>query len=172
MSDAVDDQVQPDGVLAEDPPVVKQPKKRKRKKSRKKMYMLIGFGLFSFIIWFGLQRPQGTVKFAICRTFIEQTLTYPMDLRPSTVQENNTMVRMEYTTVNEYGEYILSTIICVFHPDDRVGWVLDDVRLNRAKYPPDKVKAFNAAIPYIIANPGDLTLPPPLTGNLRELQNR
>ena len=140
------------------------------KKSNKPLFIGIGVLVMSLLIWVGMQRPQGTIKFGICKTFVEQTLTYPLELRISSAAERPTDVKMEYTTINEYGEYILSTIVCAFRPDPVTTWAISEVQLNRQKLPQADVEKFNQTIPFILTNPPDLTLPTPFPDDLQSLQ--
>lgn len=144
--------------------------KRARKKPGKGVYILVGLAAFAFIMWAGLQRPQGSIKFGICKTLMETTVTYPIEFKVSSVEERPTNVRMEFTTINEYGEYILTTTSCTFRADPVTTWALTEVQMNRQKLPQSKIDEFNTMIPFILANPPDLTLPLPTSDNLLSLQ--
>lgn len=140
------------------------------KKSHKKIYFLVGVAVLALIIWTAMQDPKGTIKLGICEVFIQRTLTYPLQFRLASAYEKANEVRMEFTTTNEYGEYILSPVICIFRPDPETIWALSEVQVNRIKLPENQIAAFNPTIPAIVANPPDLTLPPQTLGSLMELQ--
>lgn len=147
---------------AEDAPV--------KKKSNIILYTVVGIAVLSLIIYVGMQRPQGSIKFGICQIFIEKTLSYPLEFRVVSAYEKPNEVRMEYTTINEYGEYILSQVACVFKPDPVSVWALSEVSLNRVKVPEEMITAFNPTIPAILLNPPDLTLPYVPSDDLMDLQ--
>lgn len=142
----------------------------KKKKSNKLLYAAIGIPIFSLIMYVGMMRPQGSIKFGICQVFIEKTLSYPLEFRVVSAYEKPNEVRMEFTTINEYGEYILSQVACVFRPDPVTTWALTEVQLKRVKMPQELIEAFNPTIPAILANPPDLTLPFVPSDNLMDLQ--
>jgi len=141
-----------------------------KKKSRKLLYAIIGILILSLIIYAGTRRAQGSIKFGICQVFIEKTLSYPLEFRVVSAYEKPNEVRMEFTTINEYGEYILSQVACVFKPDPVTTWALTEVQLKRIKLPQEMIDAFNPTIPAVLLNPPDLTLPYVPSENLMDLQ--
>jgi hypothetical protein len=147
-----------------------RPKPKKRKKSKKKIIFGSVVAIFALIIWALLQPIKGSVKFGICQVFVERTLTYPIEMKVTQVIESGNQVRMDYSTVNEYGEYILSSAECNFKPDPVTTWALTDVQINHDKVPQDKLAIFNSTIPFIISSLPDLTLPDDMVGNLQELK--
>lgn len=141
-----------------------------KKKSRKLLYAAIAIAILSLIIYVGLIPPKGSIKFGICQVFIEKTLSYPLQFRVVSAYEKPNEVRMEYTTINEYGEYMLSQVACVFRPDPVTTWALTEVQVSRKKLPQEMVDAFNPTIPAILLNPPDLTLPYVPSEKLIDLQ--
>lgn len=141
-----------------------------KKKSNKILYSGIAVVVLSLIIYVGMQRPQGSIKFGICQVFIEKTLSYPLEFHVVSAYEKPNEVRMEYTTINEYGEYILSQVACVFKPDPVTTWALTEVQVKRVKLPDEMITAFNPTIPAILQNPPDLTLPYVPSEDLMDLQ--
>ncbi|MDB5490754.1 MAG: hypothetical protein JWO78_603 [Micavibrio sp.] len=141
-----------------------------KKKSRWLLYTGIAVGIIGLIVWTVMQPRYGSIQFGICKVFIEKTLSYPLDYRVVSVYEKPNEVRMEYTSTNEYGEYILRQVSCRFRPDPVTVWALTEVLQNRVKLPEEMVTPFNATIPGIIANPPDLALPYEPGDNLMNLQ--
>lgn len=141
-----------------------------KKKSNKLLYAIIGAAVIGLIYFVATQKAYGTIKYGICQVFIEKTLSYPTEFRVASAYEKPNEVRMEYTTTNEYGEYILKTVVCVFKPDPVNGWALTEVQVNRNKLPDEMIDSFNPTIPSIIANPPDLALPYVPSDNLMDLQ--
>jgi len=143
---------------------------KKGKKSNLKIYIGAAVGVLGLLIFIGLQPLTGTIKYGICRVFVEKKLTFPSHMNIVSVEERPQDVRMQYSIINEYGEYIVETITCVFQPHPETVWTLSEVTLNRQKLPPESLTAFNATIPFIIANPPSLVLPPPMPVDLVKLQ--
>jgi hypothetical protein len=148
-----------------------QAKKRvQRKKQFKRSILGIGLLLIAGVIYLGLKPYQGTVAFGICKVFLEGTVTYPEQLRLSTVEEFESSVRIWYTQIDSFGEYRMEPIQCYYKQDPERGTMLDRVLINRREVDPKKVERFNNALPAIAKYPVDLTIPLPLPDNLKDLQ--
>lgn len=146
---------------------------KKTKKSKVKLYSALGVaGFLGLIIFIGLQPLTGTIKYGICQVFVEKMQTYPSEMKVVSVEERPQDVRMQFAIINEYGEYIVNTVTCTFRPDPQNTWVLTEVVLNRQKLPPESLIPFNATIPFIIANPPSLVLPPAMPVDLVKLQRK
>lgn len=143
---------------------------KKGRKSKRKIYIGAAVAVLGLLIFVGLQPLTGTIKYGICRIFVEKKLTFPSEMNIVSVEERLQDVRMEYSIINEYGEYIVETITCVFQPHPDTIWTLSEVTLNRQKLPPESLIPFNATIPFIIANPPSLVLPPAMPVDLVKLQ--
>jgi hypothetical protein len=134
------------------------------KKTKKKMRMrtkvaLSVIGVLSVLIWFGMQPIVGTIRYGICKTFIELQIPYPPTLQINTVEEYEQAVRIYFSHIDAFGSSRLNMIECSFRPDPRTGLALERVRLNREDLPEEDLKSFNLTIPFIIQNPPDLRLP-------------
>ncbi len=143
-----------------------------KKKSNKKLFGGIAVGIVALIIWVGAQPLRGTIKFGICRVFAEQTITYPTTMKVVAVIERaaNNDVRMDFSYLNEYGEYMVNSAHCTFRPDPNTGWVATELLINRQKVPKERIDIFNSTIPFILANPPSLILPPRMAVDLKDLQ--
>lgn len=144
-------------------------KKKKAKKSYRKFYIGGGILLVIGLIYVGMMPITGTIKFGICRVFIEQRAVYPLYIDISSVLEREWDVRIEYTVINEFGRTMFNTVTCFFRPDPQNTYALNDVVLNRRKIDPAILERFNPTIPAIIANPPDLTVPFAPKDDLRTL---
>jgi hypothetical protein len=146
-------------------------KKSRSKKTKIRLYAGLGVvAVLGLLIFVGLQPLTGTIKYGICRVFVEQRLTYPTEMKVVSVEERPQDVRMQYAIINEYGEYIVETVTCAFRPDPQNTWALTEVTLNRQKISGADLIPFNATIPFILANPPSLVLPPPMPVDLVKLQ--
>lgn len=149
--------------------LIKQKKAAEKKKKRK--YTMYGGGaLFLIFIIYLLFKPfTGGITFGICKTFLELQVRYPEKIHLSTVEDFGNSVRIWYTSLDSFGEYKLEPIQCYFENDPQTGLKMIKVTMSRRELPGETVEAFNAAIPGLIANPPDLTLPVPLSDSLRDL---
>lgn len=153
----------------------KSPKKKSQAakgRSKKKLYGGIAVAVLAFIIWVGTRPLTGTIKFGICRVYAEQTLTYPTTMKVVAVLERATHndVRMDYSFMNEYGEYMVNSAHCTFRPDPNTVWAVSELLINRQKVPQEKIDVFNTTIPFILMNPPSLILPPRMAVDLKDLQ--
>ncbi len=143
-------------------------KPAKPKKSKKGLYIWLGIIVVGGILYLGFQPLTGTIKFGICRVYAEQTLIYPPTLRIISAEERPQDVRIEYGSLNEFGESVVKRITCNFRPDGTN--LLSSVDINGQKQSARTVAIFNTTIPFIIANPPSLVLPPPVPVELVDLQ--
>lgn len=149
-----------------------KPRKKAKKLSGAQMGLLGGAAFLILILWVGLQPLKGSILYGICKVYIEQTLTYPPEMKVTAVIERMAEheVRMDYAYLNEYGEYMVGAAQCTFRPDPVTGYALTNVLINRQKQPEEAFRIFNTTIPYIIANPPSLILPPGPAVELKDLQ--
>src|SRR5687768_12472027 len=92
-------------------------KRKKKKKSRLRYYIGIPTALLALLVLYGLMPIKGTIKYGICKVFVEKRTIYPSELRVVSLLERGNDVRMEYTYINEFGSVQLNTVTCVFRPD-------------------------------------------------------
>ncbi|MBI2233578.1 MAG: hypothetical protein HYU57_00960 [Micavibrio aeruginosavorus] len=144
-------------------------KGKKRKKSNLRYYIGIPAVLIAGVVAFGLMPITGTMKYGICRTFIEKRYTYPIYMDIISVLERETDVRIEYTVVNEFGDTMFHTITCVYRPDPVSTMALASVVLDRQKIEQAELDTFNRTIPAVLAYPPDLKVPMPMTEDLMNL---
>jgi len=141
----------------------------KKKKKFNRLYLLIPVVLLIGLVIWGSAPMQGSIRYGVCRTFIEQRTGYPLYLDIISVLERPNDVRIEYTIMNEFGDTLFNTMTCVYRPDAVTGFALSDVILNRRKIDQAELIPFNATIPAIVANPPNMALPAPKSGELIDL---
>lgn len=139
-------------------------KKGKKKKSGKKLSTKkkVALGVvvvLALLVFVGLQPLKGTIRFGICKTFIELHIPYPPTLQINAVEEYELAARVYFSYIDPFGSSRLNVIECSFRPDPRTTYALQSVRLNRADMPQSVIDGFNPSIPYIIQHPPDLRLP-------------
>lgn len=153
-----------------DKPADKKQKAAKKASNRK---LIIGgvVVVLALVIYIGAQPLKGSIRYGICQVFIEQTLTYPPEMQMVSVLERGNEVRLEYSYMNEFGHYMIGAANCMFRQDPAAGYeVISDLTLNRQKVPAARLAIFNTTIPYIMAHPPSLVLPPRMPMNLRDLR--
>lgn len=157
---------------------IKQEQALKKKKQRKRLIIAGVVCVLSYGVWWLFKPWQGGITFGVCKVFLELYVQNPRSLRLSTVDDFGDTVRIWFTQVDSFGEYRMEPIQCHFRhatPEDQlkygnVSFVLDKVTVSRRELDPQRVARFNAAIPGIVANPPDMTLPTPLADSLQGLQ--
>lgn len=145
-------------------------KKANGKKKFKKYAILTAMGLVSLVVVWAFQPIKGTINFGICKVFVEQSVRYPSEMTVVSLLERPTDVRMEYTIINEFGDYAVHSATCVFTQNQNGQTVLKGVLMDRQKVDPKKVAIFNLTIPLILANPPDLVAPLPIKEEILDLK--
>ena len=144
--------------------------KAKRKKMFKWGSILIGGGLFIWLVKFLFTPFTAGMTYGVCKTFLELNVRFPQELRISTVDDLGQSVRIWYTQVDAFGEYRMESIHCYFRSDEKMGAAVSKITINRREVDPEKIDRFNNILPVVLANPGDLTIPYPLPDSLGNLQ--
>lgn len=146
-----------------------QEQRRKKKKNRKVIAGVV-LGFFALIIFYGMQPLQGSIRYGICRTFIELQLPYPHTLQVNALEESHMTVRVYYSHIDSFGSSKLNMMECEFRNDPKRGLVLDAARANRNDMGKPTIAAFNATIPFILQNPPSLVIPRLRSDSLADLK--
>lgn len=138
-----------------------QPKKRVSRK-KKIIFGVVGVVIF-LIILAGMPRT-GTIRYGLCKTFIELNDPYPESLEFVQAVEDGNNVFVDYIKVDGFGQRTLNQTRCFFKDDPVTHFKLDRVDVNGknskpAQEDPAVIAKFNAGILALIANKPDLTLP-------------
>lgn len=146
----------------------KKPKTDRQKKREKILYIVLGVLAFiALVVWWGFQRPKGTIHHSICTIFAEQQLPYPYTMQVRSTDGYGNKVRIFYTSIDPFGEYKMDRIECTFDKNAQGGkaYSLKEVRVNKIEFDAETLRRFNASIPAILADPPVFYLPPkPSTG--------
>jgi hypothetical protein len=127
----------------------------------------IFFGLIFLIIAFMWFFPYyGTIKYGICRTYIELNEPYPQSIQFVDAYEESysNSVTISYKKIDSFGLEALNEMVCVFEMKEDGAILLKSVDINgkKRKYPqedPELVRKFNNTIPAIRAYPPSLIMP-------------
>ena len=143
------------------------------KKKSKKPYI---FGSIAFLI-VGLiilmmMPAKGSIRFGLCKTFLELNDPYPQFLEWVSLQESGLAVILDYNRTDAFGARTLNQIRCIFKNDEKTGALyLERVNVNRDAISPleDKIyiDRFNTGITAILKNPPDLTYPRGMPENIK-----
>lgn len=149
-------------------------KDRRKKRVKHMGYATVGLIAFYFFAQWLVTPFQGGLPYGVCKTFLELQVRYPHTLQLSTVDESlkdGMAVRIHYAHIDSFGEYRLDQMDCTFQPDETMGAKLESVFINRLhEVDPEKVAAFNAAIPGLVANPPNLDLPTEIPDTIEHMQ--
>ena len=147
--------------------------KDERERKKKKRLKIAGGSFFAFIFlaYWGLMAGKSTNEYAICRTFIEMQQIYPSSLQVIDIDPFDASMRITYLARNPHGSVMASMVECIFRPDPVTKLALDSVNVNREPFEDDEIIAkFNMTIPALLAGDPDLTMPPPIGGDLVSLK--
>ncbi len=146
----------------------------RKEQQRKRRIKFAAYGtLIILASWasFYLFAPfKGGMTFAACKTFVELYVRYPNSIRLSQVRNFGESIRIWYSHIDAFGEYRLENMECFFRADEKNGFAIDRILVNRRPIEKDVIDRFNISIPAIRAYPPDLTYPETLPTNLEDLQ--
>lgn len=150
------------------PPVQKTPKPPKEPMSastKKKLYWGGGVSFFVLLIMMAMAPQQGSMRYGICRVYIELSDLYPKEITYLSVEDGDP-VKIFYKKIDPFGVSSVNSAECYFKRD-RSGAFLNELskvdingkfRLYEAEKP-ENIKRFNVGVPAILENPPDLDLP-------------
>ncbi len=152
------------------PLTIEEKKALARQKRFKRYSIIVGVFAFFFLIWLVTKPFKGGPTFGVCKTFLELYVEYPQELMLSKVEDFGAELRIWYTSLDPYGEYNLDYMQCFFRADEKTGFALEKVMVNRRDVDQEIVDRFNPSIPAILAYPPDLTYPRALGDDLESLR--
>lgn len=151
---------------------LKEKRKQKKKKQLKQFVVFMVLGLFSYGIYFLFAPFKAGITYGICKTFLELNLPYPDTLLLSeVVVTRNGSVRIWFTHTDAFGSYRLDSFQCTFAVDEQTKTnYLAEVKFGKLNVDPIEVERFNLALPYLVKNPPDLSLPTPIPDSLESIE--
>jgi hypothetical protein len=146
--------------------------KKPPQKNRKPLYIVGGIFVF-FILAYMVSQPYiGTIRFGICKVYLEQNINYPTSLEWVQAVEGESSVRIFYNVSDSFGQKSLNDIECRFDVTNPQLPLLKSVNINGVKpyeaENPQLIERFNVGIPAIIAYPPDLVLPWGIPANIKD----
>jgi len=136
----------------------------KKKKSRVWWWVGGTFG-FLILIMFLLYKPQATIHYGVCKTYIELNEPYPDQIRYLSMEDFGDSARVYYRRTDPFGVVSVNSFECVFKVEnDTVTPYLKSVDVN-GKYrtymaeSPERIEKFNESVPAVIAAGPDLSWP-------------
>lgn len=151
---------------------LKEKKALQRKKQIKHFLIFCFLALFGWLLYYLFAPFKGGLSYGICKTFLELNIPYPETLLLSEViVTRNGSVRIWFTHIDAFGSYRLDSFQCTFGVDEKTkSSYLAEVKMGKLNIDPIEVERFNVALPYLAANPPDLTLPVPIPDSLQSIQ--
>ena len=147
----------------------------KKQKRRKKWLMIGGSAVVLFFLAVFLTPPFGSIRYGICKTYVELNDPYPQSLQFVQAEEIGTAVILDYNRIDSFGQRTLNQIRCIFNEDPRIVLLTRiDVNGRNEKSPlesEDLIKKFNTGIPALIARNPSLVLPDGLPRNIKDYNN-
>lgn len=141
------------------------PKKAKKFTWKKGVAIFVGLIVTIFLfMWFFPY--YGTIRYGICRTYIELHEPYPQSIQYVDAYEESYYdnVTISYKKTDPFGLEALNEMVCTFETKEDGSILLKSVDINgkKRKYPqedPELIKKFNQTIPAIRAYPPSLIMP-------------
>ena len=151
---------------------LKEKRTQQKKKQLKHFVIFFTLVLFGYGIYYLLAPFKGGLSYCICKTFLELNVPYPETILLSEVViTRNGGVRIWFTHTDAFGSYRLDAFQCTFGVDEQTKQsYLAEVKMGKLNIDPIVVERFNLSIPYLVANPPDLTLPVPIPDSLESIE--
>lgn len=141
---------------------------------KKALYKFFAMGIggilvISVVVYMATRPPVGSLRYGICKTFLELYESYPEYLNFTAVYEESFGAMIDYTTVTETGDLKLSTAECTYQFNDS-GARLVKVTIDGKPLDPKYAREFNDILPVLYTYAPDTILPEPLPYNLVDLK--
>lgn len=151
---------------------LKEKKAEKKRKQYANIAKVVVFCVLFYSFYFLFAPFRGGLPYGICKTFIELNVTFPDTILLSEVSPTrNGGVKIWFTHIDSFGSYRLEPFVCTFAKDEKTGsFILAEAKVGKLSVDPKLVERFNAAIPYLVKFPPDLTLPAPIPDSLEDIQ--
>jgi hypothetical protein len=116
--------------------------------------------------------PYGTVRYGLCKTFVELNDPYPQFLEWVSAQEKGMAVIIDYNRTDAFGQRTLNQIRCFFKEDEKKGLMLERININGDNEFPQEGKEyidrFNIGIPALLKTQPSLVMPRGQTGDVKD----
>lgn len=147
------------------PKAPKPPKKPMSAGTKKKLYWGGGGLFFLLIVLMALTPQQGSMRYGICRVYVELSEPYPEEITYLSVEDGDP-VKIFYKKIDPFGVDSVNSIECFFKRASTGAYLneLSKVDIN-GKFrayeaeKPENIKRFNTGIPSILEIPPSLDLP-------------
>lgn len=144
----------------------------KRKRSKKFYTFLIIGGLVIALIILSLIPPYGTMKYGLCKTFVELNDPYPKFLEWVGASESDTGAIIDYNRIDAFGQRTLNQIRCKFDTNAAGQLKLIKVNINgKNEYPQETqpyLDRFNTGIPALYNDQPSLVMPRGLPSDVKD----
>ena len=129
-------------------------------------------GLFLVVIIAAMliAKPQGSMMYGICKTFIELHVPYPAYLTMTEVRQFPKAVRIYIMYTDAYGTNKSEEIECSFMMHPTKGAQAEQIFIDREPLEPGVLERFNESVSAIVNAEPDLTLPPRNDGTIKSLK--
>lgn len=160
---------------------VKPPKKKMSPQKKRKLYIWGGVTVFVLLLSTMFMSPRGSLQYGICKTFVELSEPYPLEVRPLSVDDFVPIggpVKINYKKIDPFGIESVNTIECTFKRDaaGQATTELLKVDINGKSRPyiaesPEYIARFNKGLSAFGSYRPDLILPDSTLDNISEYKD-
>lgn len=127
---------------------------------------LAGMVALGINMWLNSQ-PHGTMRYGVCRTFLNMYARFPDHLVVNEVKESARQVRIEYVEMDAAGQRQTRQVECTYGPTKSGDTTITNITINRTTnnlvlrepISSEALAKFRATIPFIMAAEPDTRLP-------------
>lgn len=144
---------------------------QKAKKKRAKWPWII-VGIVVLFLALGFMPRVGTIRYGICKAFIELNDPYPGFLEYVQAYENDNVVTIDYNRTDAFGQRTLNQMKCTFNLEENPNEIAKADLNGRANvYPLEdaaNIAKFNLGVPALLQNKPKLTMPRGLPDDIKD----
>lgn len=135
--------------------------------ARFKMGIFIAIGsLLLYGIWWLFKPYEATMKYGICKVFMERNIHYPQTMKIRNVRDRSSAAEIWLSYTDAFGQDMAQRIRCNFVTDEITGlWKVKGISIGKIKISEEEIAKFNKTIPAIYAYPPELVVPFELPDN-------
>lgn len=145
----------------------------KKKPKKTKIWWYAGAVVVVALILAVIFVPKiGTIRYGICKTYIEMHDPYPESLEYVQAYENGNLVSIDFNRIDSFGQRSLNQMRCVFKTDTNPNEIAT-VDLNGKSYvypleAQDEIDKFNTGVPALMQKKPSLVMPKGLPEDIKK----
>lgn len=116
----------------------------------KRVGIAFGIMFFIFLVMKACEPAKGSILYGVCGSFLEQQIEFPETIEKNYVEQYSAGVRIYYSHIDGFGQYLTEFIECSFENVPQKGTQLQGVVFNTIKASTKKTPVKNKGRLYAV----------------------